>query len=91
MEWDKKTTFAVLFILFGSNFTGLLNGFSSDFRADGITMTEFLEEKASMIEYITIMDANDEDEMDILREKITRLDERSTECTRRIQNCEDDK
>ena len=88
MEWDKKTIAAALVILFGANSTGIINALVPGFRADSFPLSAFQEEKAQIILYTQELHAQDEERMDELRERITRLEEARKECERRIGNCE---
>ena len=80
MEWDKKTVAAALVILFGANSTGIINALVPGFRADSFSLNDFQEEKALMLKA-------DEIEMDKLRHRITRLEEQTSDCRRRIDKC----
>jgi len=84
---DKKLLIAALVVLFGGNASSIVGGFIP-IRADAFTLTDFQEEKALMIEYITAVDQKDEQDMDILRHRITTLEEKTKECRRRIEDCE---
>ena len=79
MEWDKKTALLAIFILFGSS-TGILNTIAPDLRAGSFTRADFLEEKAKIVQ-------EDEERMDVLRNRITTLEQQMLDCKRDIEKC----
>lgn len=81
MEWDKKTAILAVFILFGSS-SGILNLVTPEFRKDAFTRSDFQEEISKIVQ-------TDEDKMDVLRHRVTKLEQRIEECNRRISRCEE--
>lgn len=78
----KQLVIAAMVILFGSNTTGLLNAFNPNIRADAFTMTDWLNEKAEIVQIY-------EEHKDETSNHILRLQLIQQECVRLMRKNEE--
>lgn len=91
MEYDKKTVALALLLLFGSG-SGIVNTFVPQIRSDAFPRSVFDDigvTKEQLNEAIREVIEIDEAKMDILRYRITKLEQQTIECNRRIDKCEE--